>query len=312
MQTLSKQEVAALTKPNDVLAGLLLGLRVLFHGVCVVLALRAFEAGRIWLGLLWAIPHLAAYSFLGWAGIGHELFHHSVFSSRSLNRFLFKLFSVLTWNNYFYFAVSHPIHHRLTLASNDPEGVRPARMDWLTFLQLLTIDVASFQRRLPILVQNALGKAPETGLAGVLFPPGSPARARLCTAARVVLAVQGGLLALFIVSQTYWLILLVTLAPFCLTFLNRTLAAGQHFGLEGAGRDYTRSCRTVVLDPVLAFFYANMNYHVEHHYFPAVPYYRLPRAHRLLKARAEIPNLTEGYPAMLRQLSRNGFFPKVA
>lgn len=33
------------------------------------------------------------------------------------------------------------------------------------------------------------------------------------------------------------------------------------------------------MNPVLRFLYWNMNYHVEHHMFPMVPYHALPRLH---------------------------------
>lgn len=36
------------------------------------------------------------------------------------------------------------------------------------------------------------------------------------------------------------------------------------------------------LIPVISFFYWNMNYHVEHHMYPGVPCYNLPRLHHLI------------------------------
>jgi len=311
MRQISPEELVPLTRRNDAVAAALLAVRVVFHVGLGTLAYRALAGGQIALGVLCLIPHFAAYSFLGWAGVGHELFHNSVFGSRRLNQFLFRLFSILTWNNYFYFQVSHPHHHRLTLAPNDPEGLRPARMSWLMLLQLLTIDVSSLYRRVRVLVMNALGKVPNAGSSSALFPPDSLARSRLCAAARVVVGTHLALIALFAATGTWWLILIVTLAPFCLTFFNRTLAAAQHFGLADAGRDYAHSCRTVLLDPVSAFFYADMNYHAEHHYYPAVPHYNLARLHRLLASRTELPNLTRGYAGALRELARHGLFPIV-
>jgi fatty acid desaturase len=308
MDAITKQELGELSGKNDLVAAGLLAIRAAFHiGFCV-LAGQAFAAGQPLLGVLILVPHLAAYSFLGWAGIGHELFHNSVFSSRALNLFLFRAFSVLTWSNYFYFQVSHPHHHRLTLADNDPEGVQPPALNRLTLLQLWTIDVTSLYRRVRILLLNAFGIVPTVGISAALFPPDSESRARLCAAARVVLGVHLALLIGFVATGAWWLILAVTLAPFCLTFFNRTLAVAQHYGLKGAGRDYAQSARTIVLDPVLGFFYANMNYHVEHHYFPGVPHYNLVRLHRMLADRAQFPHLLRGYGSTLKELRRLGVF----
>jgi hypothetical protein len=37
------------------------------------------------------------------------------------------------------------------------------------------------------------------------------------------------------------------------------------------------------MNPVSRFIYWNMNYHVEHHMFPMVPYHALPKLHELIK-----------------------------
>ena len=41
--------------------------------------------------------------------------------------------------------------------------------------------------------------------------------------------------------------------------------------------------RTVYMNPVLRFLYWNMNYHIEHHMFPMVPYHALPKLHEEMK-----------------------------
>ena len=42
--------------------------------------------------------------------------------------------------------------------------------------------------------------------------------------------------------------------------------------------------RTVYMNPVFRFVYWNMNYHLEHHMFPMVPYHALPALHAEMKA----------------------------
>ncbi len=58
----------------------------------------------------------------------------------------------------------------------------------------------------------------------------------------------------------------------------------QHAGLAEDVLDHRLNSRTVYMNPVFRFLYLNMNYHVEHHMFPMVPYYNLPELHRLIKA----------------------------
>ena len=43
------------------------------------------------------------------------------------------------------------------------------------------------------------------------------------------------------------------------------------------------------MNPVSRFLYWNMNYHVEHHMFPMVPYHALPQLHEEIKA--DLPGL---------------------
>jgi fatty acid desaturase len=62
------------------------------------------------------------------------------------------------------------------------------------------------------------------------------------------------------------------------------------------------------MNPVLRFIYWNMNYHVEHHMFPMVPYHRLPELHEEMKAYCPPPyeSVVSAYreiiPAILRQV----------
>ena len=60
-----------------------------------------------------------------------------------------------------------------------------------------------------------------------------------------------------------------------------TAAATQHAGLAEDVLDHRLNCRTVYMNPISRFIYWNMNYHVEHHMFPMVPYHALPRLHRV-------------------------------
>jgi fatty acid desaturase len=54
----------------------------------------------------------------------------------------------------------------------------------------------------------------------------------------------------------------------------------QHVGLAEDVLDHRLNCRTVYMNPFSRFVYWNMNYHVEHHMFPMVPYHSLPALHQ--------------------------------
>lgn len=306
---LDREAYRRLLARRDGLATLLLLVRAAFHVTLLVGANLLFSAGHVVPALLLLIPHFMAWSFLGWAGVGHELFHRSVFSTRWLNVALFRLFSVLTWSNYGYFEVTHPVHHRRTLADDDLEANPHGRLTILGTLALLTLDVGALWRRLRVLVLNAVGFAPG-GQSGKAFAPGSEAFTRLKTGARAVLAGQALLIATCLAFGAPFLALAISLAPFCVTFPNRTLAALQHFNLSAdeTEGDYEGSTRTVVLDPITRFFYADMNYHLEHHHFPAIPHYNLHGVHEAFRRGGKHRHIEFGYWNGVRLLAREGFF----
>ena len=291
------------------LATLQLAARAAFHVALLASANLLFGQGHVLAAVLLLIPHFMAWSFLGWAGIGHELFHRSVFSARWLNLALFRLFSILTWNNYGYFEVTHPAHHRNTLGDGDLEANPQGRLTILGTLALLTVDLGAIWRRLRVLVLNAVG-APPRGELARMFTPGGQDFARLKTGARAVLAGQALLIGACLAFGSPFLALAISLAPFCMTFPNRTLAALQHFNLSADERagDYDGSTRTVVLDPITGFFYADMNYHLEHHHFPAIPHYNLREVHEIFRGEGPHRHIEIGFWNGVKRLAREGFF----
>ena len=88
----------------------------------------------------------------------------------------------------------------------------------------------------------------------------------------------------------------------------------QHGGLADNVTDHRLNSRTVMMNPVSRFIYWNMNYHIEHHMFPMVPYHALPRLHALIKddLPAPTPSIAAGFaemwPAIRRQLTNEDYF----
>ena len=81
----------------------------------------------------------------------------------------------------------------------------------------------------------------------------------------------------------------------------------QHSGLADNVTDHRLNSRTVYMNPVTRFVYWNMNYHVEHHMFPMVPFHALPRLHDEIKHDLPVPAASipaafaELMPVLLRQ-----------
>lgn len=91
------------------------------------------------------------------------------------------------------------------------------------------------------------------------------------------------ILAACIVGLGWWTAFKVYMVPYFLVFpvafvLNRL---GQHYNVDP---DDPAKWSTLVKDsPFWNFAFLWSNFHLEHHYFPNVPFYRLTRAHRALR-----------------------------
>jgi len=88
----------------------------------------------------------------------------------------------------------------------------------------------------------------------------------------------------------------------------------QHVGLAEDVIDHRLNCRTMYINPFSRFVYWNMNYHVEHHMFPMVPYHALPALHEEIKAdcppayRGFFEAYSEIIPTVIRQLKDPTYF----
>ena len=102
--------------------------------------------------------------------------------------------------------------------------------------------------------------------------------------ARAYAAALVGVIAWAIASGTVVPLLFVGLPSFYGAWLFMFFAITQHAGLKEDVLDHRLNTRTVYINPVFRFLYLNMNYHLEHHLFPAVPYYNLPALHEEVKA----------------------------
>ena len=80
----------------------------------------------------------------------------------------------------------------------------------------------------------------------------------------------------------------------------------QHAGMRENVLDHRYNARTVLMNPVFRFLYLNMNYHVEHHMFPSVPYPLLPSLHEEIRDQLAppLPNTVAAYRQIFTALSR--------
>ena len=96
-----------------------------------------------------------------------------------------------------------------------------------------------------------------------------------------------GIYAVVIGTALYlhsWLpLMLVGLPSLYGAWLGYLFGLTQHVGLAEDVLDHRSNCRTIYMNRVLRFIYMDMNYHLEHHMYPMVPYHALAQLHEEIR-----------------------------
>ncbi|MHB8545120.1 MAG: fatty acid desaturase family protein, partial [Leptospirales bacterium] len=212
----------------------------------------------------------------GW--IGHEGLHFNLVKNRRLSAFLGLSFSSMIVSHMgFGFALSHWNHHRFANQKEDPD--RQIFEKFHTVLERLLFArlVADWH----YLVNGILAAFGKLKIDTKGFPL-SRKEQQLMAWLNIVLAT--GWVAVYA-----WLIAMNPIAGMAaigLPHLLVVLLTGLRPYLEHAGTEpeLFRTSRTRVSSLLSTVYFFN-NYHLEHHLYPKVPCYNLPKVHQYLKAK---------------------------
>ena len=249
----------------------------------------------------WLIPALFLHGtvFRTLQHSRHELSHRTVFRSKVVNELFLRLFSFLHWSSPDHFRASHVRHHRYTVHDDLDQEVRlPRPLQPLQWAGRFVLAVPGMIGEIRALLRWSLGRLADNPWEQRCFadrPQGqgdAAKRAALFGWARVVLAGHVVLAAVFVATGQWMLLLVVTFARWLAPWLSFMFIETQHSGLCSDVPDFRCCCRTVLLGPVTRFLYWHMNYHVEHHMYPSVPFYNLRRLRRAIAA--DLPPATRG------------------
>lgn len=262
-------------------------------------ALYSAAAWPWWVTALLVLLHGTVISFH--PNAVHELGHATVFRTRRLNVFFCHLYGFLGWNNHETFQSSHTRHHRYTLhPPDDLEVVLPIRIVLWHFLRDGIVNVPGMLGAVRNNLRIARGEfRGEWEL--TLYP--DTARETRAAAMGVSRRILAGHAAILLVSALtgYWMLFVVfSLAPFFGNLLFFLCNNTQHVGLQDNVSDFRLCCRTFTLHPVVRFLYWQMNYHIEHHMFAAVPCYHLGRLHAAI--RPDLPSIPRGILGVWREI----------
>jgi fatty acid desaturase len=272
-----------------------------------LLVLFGYGGAALW-GSWWCIPFLLAYGVLYGSSSDsrwHECGHGTAFKTRWLNDVNYQIASFMIMREPTIWRWSHARHHTDTIiVGRDPE-IAVMRPPDLLLLMLNILAIRSTLRAIHLIFLHAFGRLTEEEKT---FVPEMEHR-KVFVVARIWLFIHLGVAALALYLQSWLPVMLIGVLP---TMYGGWLAlyfgVTQHAGLAEDVLDHRLNARTVYMNPIFRFIYWNMNYHVEHHMFPMVPYHALPQLHRLLLPDMPKPyaSTLEAYreiiPALLRQL----------
>lgn len=258
-------------------------------------------------GSLWVVPFLIVYGVLYASAADsrwHECGHGTAFRTRWKNEVIYEIASFLMMRNPVVWRWSHARHHTDTIiVGRDPEiaGMRPPQ---LIVLCLNLMGIVAVPKSFYFIARNAAGIIPpdEADLVPESEYP------RLILSARIHMAIYAVTAALSVWSWSLLPLMLIGLPRAYGIWLLLVMGLPQHLGLAEDVLDHRLNSRTVLMNPVLRFIYWNMNYHIEHHMYPMVPYHALPALHEVVKHDLPPPNRSlrhawsEIIPCVLRQL----------
>ena len=243
----------------------------------------------------------------------HEAGHGTPFKTRWMSDALYQVASFQVLRRPTVWRWSHARHHTDTLVTGrDPEIAVPLPTDLLGMvLNLFAIKAAP--RELWRVVCNAAGRIraeEKTFIPEMEWP-------KVVREARIWVLLYAALVTSAVALESWLPLALLGVFPSMMgAWLFNFFGLTQHAGLPENVTDHRENCRTVYMNPVFRFLYWNMNYHVEHHMFPMVPYHALPALHAIIKDDCPPPYhgtvaaYREILPAIIRQASDPTYYVK--
>lgn len=275
----------------------------------------------LWLGLLVASGYLAVLSWGTWWAIPaflifgtiyssadarwHECGHGTPFKTAWLNEFFYHLSSFMTLREANLWRWSHARHHTDTIiVMRDPE-IQVKRPADLLKIASDFFWLYSGPQEVWRIIRHAAGR-PDANVR--TFVPENERQimywsSRIYVAIFVVVGIWSYAIGSFLPMM------FIGLPRFYGGWLHQLLGLTQHAGLAEDTMDHRENTRTVYINPVFEYLYMKMNYHLEHHVIPMVPYHTLPQLHRAVEGQTPPPytSLWQVYKEMIPALIKQAY-----
>ncbi len=270
----------------------------------LLLGVSAYLAAISW-GTWWAAPAFLVYGTIYTSADSrwHESGHGTPFRTRWLNEVVYAIASFIAIREAYLWRWSHSRHHTHTyFVGRDPE-IQVQRPADIVKLLMDFFYLRSGPPEVWRLIRNACGR-PNDDVRD--FVPERDLQ-KMYWSSRVHIAIYCAFAIWSILMGSILPMMFVLLPRFYGGWLQQLLSLPQHAGLGEDTYDHRENTRTIYVNPVFAFLYVNMQYHLEHHTMPMTPFHALPRLHEAVKDQMPPPyrSLWAAYkeliPALIKQ-----------
>ncbi len=266
-------------------------------------------------GSWWAIVPYAFYSVL-YASTSdsrwHESGHGTAFKTDWMNNALYEIASFMVMRESTVWRWSHNRHHSDTIiVGRDPEIPAPRPPD-LKSIVMTFFNLRSYPKYFRQIVRHSFGSMSvdeKTYIPEMEFT-------KVYLRARIYAAIYLAVIGLATATHSILPLLFVGLTNLFGSWLLLVYGLTQHAGLAENVLDHRLNSRTVSMNALNRYLYWNMNYHIEHHMFPLVPYHALVKLHAAVKddCPAPYPGILAAWreivPTLWRQVKDPGYYVK--
>jgi len=267
-------------------------------------------------GSLWCVIPFICYGVLYGSSSDsrwHESSHGTAFKTDWMNNALYQIASFMVVREPTPWRWSHTRHHSDTIIiGRDPEIAIQRPPDIKGIIEGVFV-LGSVRRTFKKVCLHAFtGRLTEQE---AVYVP-DEARPAVMWTARAWIAIYAAVILTSVLTGSLLPLLLIGLPSIYGAWLMPLFGLTQHAGLAENVLDHRLNCRTVYMNPVFRFLYWNMNYHLEHHMFPLVPYHKLPELHELVKHdhprpyASTVEAFREIVPAVARQVKDHSYHVK--
>lgn len=212
----------------------------------------------------------------------HDGVHYRLLRNRRLNDWMSEV--ILAWPHLVsarQYRKNHFAHHRYLNTQQDPDLIRRKGDPVWVFPQTVPAMAKTLFRDVTGLNAPAMLKLAASVAAADSVPIGFLAVRYGFYAATLAITIYAGAFEAF---ALYWIVPMFT----WLVLIMRLRSIAEHHAIDEPDSAYplTRTTDATWLERTL-LAPKNVNLHIEHHFFPSVPFYRLPELHAILMSKPE-------------------------